>query len=176
MLSDIIQLGNQLIEYNNKKHDKKMNASFISLQLYLECKINLALIDTVKINKNNKEINTQDIGFKSIIKSLNTQYIELFILELRSNDLIKRDMNSIDFFNQSKEDELNNVVKDETVLQKIFNLYVRINSLQQIIKIEEGGNAIKKLHLKTRLRNIQVRLNALRIDLLETSIKEYFKE
>ena len=40
MLSDIIQLGNQLIEYNNKKHDKKMNASFISLQLYLECKIN----------------------------------------------------------------------------------------------------------------------------------------
>lgn len=176
MLSDIIQLGNQLLEYKNTENKKKMDVSFISLQLYLECKINLALIDTVKINSTNDEVYTQDGGFKSIIKSLNTQYIELFLLELKINELIKKEMNKIDLSDQSNNNELNRINKKETVLQLIFKLYVKITSLQQIVKIENGGDAIKKIRFKTRLRNIQKRLLILSNKLLESSIKEYFKE
>ncbi len=175
MLSDIIQLGNELIEYKNIKQKKKMDVSFIALQLYIECKINLAIIDTVKISSKNDKVYTQDEGFISIINSINTQYFELFILELNNNEFIQKEMIDIDFNNQSNNKELNIIDKKETVLQLIFNLYVKIKSLQQIVKIKNGGNALKNIRFKTRLKNIQKRLFVLSNKLLDTSIKEYFK-
>ena len=151
------QFGIDVYDRISKSQKLKNNIRTIALLTLLESKVNLELIDSIKISKSDKSLyNDKDIV--SIIAKLQTDNIELLILSILDSKEMKKTLNSkfedIEILSKKQESQTKNHLQNETAFEPICKIYVKITSLKELIQIENKGNALKNLNLKKNLPNL----------------------
>jgi len=170
---DLGKISIDLIDRIQKIKNLEKNSESIALLTLLECRVNLELIESIKISTNNSVLN-DDADILEVIDKINISYLELLILSTKENRFFfKITKNQLKKYSVTSE-KINKLLVNETAFQLICNLYVKINALKELISIKPEGKALKQLRFKTRLNNIKYRLVALIINLQESKLREIF--
>jgi hypothetical protein len=163
--SVISQVISGIDKYRNIKADEN---AYLRL-LYLEVLHNLEILNTIKISKL-KDITLDDDGFKVLVDQLSIEIMAgIFAPEGKKTERIYNFLNengSIKYTTKKSVIEGQENVKENkvetTVLKTVVFLVTKIEALKKVTLI---GNQsyVRQLRLKTRVININNRLNFLRV-------------
>jgi hypothetical protein len=157
-------------KYQNIKADEN---AYLRL-LYLEVLHNLEILNTIKISEL-KDVTIDDPGFKILVNQFSIEIMSgIFAPEGKKTEKI------YDFLNkhgeikyrtetsviEGQEKVKDNKIVETTVLKTIVYLVTKIEALKKVALL--GNHAyVKQLRLKTRVTNIDNRLNFLRLKFKE---------
>jgi hypothetical protein len=150
LLTDVYERLSKWKQLRNEIHTKLR-------LLYLECRRNLEILEVVELEQTN-HIHTDDEDYKSVIKALGTDILEMVFLEGKSsNKLYESLRKEFKFREIGEHDDKEQAGREESVsvMQAIVYLYVKIDTLKKILAIEKKGSALKKVYLRSRLSNIK---------------------
>ena len=125
--------------------------------LYLECRRNLELLQIVEL-ENTDGIHTDDEDYKSVVRALGTEVLEMIFLDGRANNRLYESLRHGFRFREIAEHENHAVSSNDrhvSLIQAVVYLYVKIDTLKKILTIEKKGNALKKVYLRARISNIK---------------------
>jgi len=137
-------------QYSNWRQFNKDTGALLRL-LYLESMRNINLIST--LNFESKNIRTDDDDFKKISLFLETDILNLVFLDgKKSTKLfsVMNDISQIKLEDEEGDDQKNN----ETTLNALVYLYVKIWILKKLVSFDSKGKALKPIRYRARLQNI----------------------
>jgi len=113
--------------------------------LYLECMRNLDLIDVLNL----ENPNGNDIDYKSVIKLLETNFIELTFFNKHNNKILIS-LTECETDYENEEDIVSNFRQN-----LLTSVYLKIKTVQKLVELEKKGDALKNINYKVRLKNIK---------------------
>lgn len=154
--SPITDLYDRISKWKQLKDDLAIKARL----LYLECSRNLALLNTINLERGGSEIKADDEDYIAIVNSLEIEILEMLFFEGEKNSKFFKLLNArmdttLDDPNLEKQTAGSKNQTPPTVIQACVSLYVSIDTLKKISKMPRKGRALKKVNFRTRLRNIR---------------------
>lgn len=154
--SPITDLYDRISKWKQLKDDLAIKVRL----LYLECSRNLAVLNTIILERGGAEIKADDEDYIAIVSSLEIEILEMLFFEGEKNSKFFKLLNermdtALDDPNIEKQRAGSKDQTPPTVIQACVSLYVSIDTLKKISKMPRKGSALKKVNFRTRLRNIR---------------------
>lgn len=186
-IKDIYTIGTDIWDRYHKWKEIIKDESVQLNLLYLECKYNLSILDSIGLKNNQK---FENYNYYEFIFNLQTEMLETFIFNGTTNlkSKIKKDSKKETLinkliekihFNENEEDNdyINNqeLKKEISVLEAIIFIYAKVNALKKLANIDEKNTIKNTLKFDVRLKNIKSNFETI-VSSLKKDFKNYYGE
>ena len=157
-------MGSELIDRIGKWRQLGNDVSTKLRLLYLECRRNLALLSTLHLGDDAREVPQDDPDYRAVIPHLETEVLELAFFEGRENEGFFKVLEET--LKPGEETALKDMDDaatrgSRTLLHEAVALYVSVTTLRKLAALPGKGQASREIQFKTRLRNIRASLRAI---------------